>query len=206
MKTNERKGGEYQMTSERILDVALEYFSELGYAGTTFAMIAKAVGIKKQSIYAHFTSKEHLYFTCFERALRLEEQRAKQYQQRLAQQSDVLHVKVIFREYMLENLQRNTVLFLYKAGLVTPREYLLQSQAYIARYRESILGVLRPWLLTMKTKNDIPKEKAVGMIEMLFCLYDGCMIELVINGKQAFQKRFDSVWSQFWESIVQKID
>lgn len=194
------------MTSERIIDVSMEYFSELGYAGTTFTLIAKAVGIKKQSIYAHFTSKEHLYFTCFERALEIEKNRAQKYQRQLAQRIDLLHVKAILREYILENQYRNTVLFLYKAGLVAPREYQLQSQTYIAKYRESMLAIFRPWLLLMKAENAAQKQNAIDIIEVLFCLYDGCMIELVLNGKQAFQKRFDSVWSLFWESIVQKIE
>ncbi|MGL4624537.1 MAG: TetR/AcrR family transcriptional regulator [Culicoidibacterales bacterium] len=194
------------MTSERIIDVSMEYFSELGYAGTTFTLIAKAVGIKKQSIYAHFTSKEHLYFTCFERALEIEKNRAQKYQRQLAQRIDLLHVKAILREYILENQYRNTVLFLYKAGLVAPHEYQLQSQTYIAKYRESMLAIFRPWLLLMKAENAAQKQNAIDIIEVLFCLYDGCMIELVLNGKQAFQKRFDSVWSLFWESIVQKIE
>lgn len=184
----------------------MEYFSELGYAGTTFTLIAKAVGIKKQSIYAHFTSKEHLYFTCFERALEIEKNRAQKYQRQLAQRIDLLHVKAILREYILENQYRNTVLFLYKAGLVAPHEYQLQSQTYIAKYRESMLAIFRPWLLLMKAENAAQKQNAIDIIEVLFCLYDGCMIELVLNGKQAFQKRFDSVWSLFWESIVQKIE
>lgn len=193
------------MTSERIIDVAMEYFSELGYAGTTFALIAKAVGIKKQSIYAHFTSKEHLYFTCFERALAIESERAQRYQKQVVQRNDLLHVKAISREYILENQHRNTVLFLYKAGLVAPHEYQLQSQTYIAKYRDCVLAIFRPWLLT-NTESFAVKQHAVDMIEVLFCLYDGCMIELVLNGKQAFQKRFDSVWSLFWKSIVQKIE
>lgn len=47
-------------TKERLIKAALELFSENGYEGTSVDQIAKAVGIKTPSIYAHFKGKEEL--------------------------------------------------------------------------------------------------------------------------------------------------
>lgn len=47
-------------TRERLIQVALELFSEYGYEGTSVEQIASAVGIKAPSIYAHFKGKEDI--------------------------------------------------------------------------------------------------------------------------------------------------
>jgi len=48
-------------TKEQIKDSAFYCFAHYGYEGTTMQDIASAVGLKKQSLYAHFGSKEELY-------------------------------------------------------------------------------------------------------------------------------------------------
>jgi AcrR family transcriptional regulator len=48
-------------TKEEIKASAYYCFAHYGYEGTTMQDIAKAVGLKKQSLYAHFGSKEELY-------------------------------------------------------------------------------------------------------------------------------------------------
>ena len=47
-------------TKERLIQAALELFSENGYEGTSVDQIAKAVGIRAPSIYAHFKGKEEI--------------------------------------------------------------------------------------------------------------------------------------------------
>lgn len=49
------------MTKEAILRIALHLFSQKGYSATSIREIARAVGIKESSIYAHFASKEDIF-------------------------------------------------------------------------------------------------------------------------------------------------
>ena len=51
------------MTINKIKKVALTKFIEQGYEGTSLSDVANEVGIKKQSIYSHFKSKEELFIT-----------------------------------------------------------------------------------------------------------------------------------------------
>lgn len=46
---------------DRILEVALELFAKNGYEATTVDQIAKALGIKAPSLYAHYKSKNDIY-------------------------------------------------------------------------------------------------------------------------------------------------
>ena len=53
-------------TKEKIKKVALSLFARKGYEGTTMNDIAKLVGIKTPSLYAHFNGKEELFFSVYE--------------------------------------------------------------------------------------------------------------------------------------------
>jgi AcrR family transcriptional regulator len=46
---------------EEILDEATQLFAERGYEGTSMADLAEKVGLRKASLFHHFTSKEVLY-------------------------------------------------------------------------------------------------------------------------------------------------
>jgi AcrR family transcriptional regulator len=47
-------------THERILDVALDLFTEQGYDGTSLRQIAEQLGVTKAALYYHFESKEDI--------------------------------------------------------------------------------------------------------------------------------------------------
>ena len=51
-------GGSGQETKERILQSAVELFSERGYNGVSVRDLARAVGIKESSLYNHFANKD----------------------------------------------------------------------------------------------------------------------------------------------------
>ena len=47
-------------TKQRILDVALDLFTEQGYDGTSLRQIAERLGVTKAALYYHFESKEDI--------------------------------------------------------------------------------------------------------------------------------------------------
>ena len=50
-------------TKDQILDVALDLFAVRGYEATSISQIADAVGLRKASLYSHFTSKQDILDT-----------------------------------------------------------------------------------------------------------------------------------------------
>lgn len=56
------------MTAHSIRDAALFHFARDGYEGASLRAIADEVGIKKPSIYAHFSGKEDLFMRTLEYA------------------------------------------------------------------------------------------------------------------------------------------
>lgn len=58
MKTPNRGRGE--VTKQRILDAAIDLFSQKGYNGVSIRELARAVGIRESSIYNHYSSKDEI--------------------------------------------------------------------------------------------------------------------------------------------------
>ena len=56
-------------TRERILDAALEMFSQNGYAGTNIRELTASLGLVKSSMYKHFESKEAIWNTLLDRMI-----------------------------------------------------------------------------------------------------------------------------------------
>ena len=54
------------MTKQLILDHALALFTDKGYEGASMDDIARAVGIRKASLYAHFHGKESIFSAIFD--------------------------------------------------------------------------------------------------------------------------------------------
>ncbi|MDT0704372.1 TetR/AcrR family transcriptional regulator [Mammaliicoccus sciuri] len=56
-------------TKNDILETAFIMFANHGYYGTSLADLASRVGIKKPSLYNHFTNKDELYSLCIEKCM-----------------------------------------------------------------------------------------------------------------------------------------
>lgn len=50
-----------EVRRQQILDVALDAFGTLGFAGTSMDRIARGVGLSKAGLYAHFASKDEIF-------------------------------------------------------------------------------------------------------------------------------------------------
>ena len=59
-------------SAEKICLVAVEQFAESGYDAASLNDIAVAVGMRKPSLYAHFSGKVDLFEAVFERAIEAE--------------------------------------------------------------------------------------------------------------------------------------
>ena len=57
-------------TREEILEAALELFSVNGYEATSISQLADAVGIRKASLYSHFSNKQEILDTVVETVLK----------------------------------------------------------------------------------------------------------------------------------------
>ena len=62
-------------TKEKILAMALEKFSQNGYAGTNIRELTESLGLVKSAMYRHFESKEEIWNTLLDRLIVYYEER-----------------------------------------------------------------------------------------------------------------------------------
>ena len=67
-------------TRERIIEIALELFSQRGYLGTSMSDIAKELGTTKAALYKHYTCKQEILDKIVERMNRMDYERAEEYE------------------------------------------------------------------------------------------------------------------------------
>lgn len=60
MEKSKVKRSRGEETKQRILDAAIELFSQKGYKGVSIRELARSVGIKESSIYNHYDSKDEI--------------------------------------------------------------------------------------------------------------------------------------------------
>ena len=102
-------------TKDKIFDVSLDLFSKKGYDSVSLREIAKEVGIKKSSIYSHYSSKEAILMDIFE------------YFRGLFEYDELLNSKDLVLEADNEILLENPELF-YHMGSEAIKEMLLQER------------------------------------------------------------------------------
>lgn len=176
------------MSGQRLKDAALPLFAEQGYEGTALSEIAKAVGIKTPSIYAHFASKEALFLEIYRDVMRHE----------LLMLEEVVQEKHATMETELRSffykvtdfgVNPQVKRFFQRAIFFPPqslakqmREEMMTYEAMTSKSIGAILG---------KKLGAAQKEKWVFLF---YCLLDGLSLEHETYSQEDFAKRRDAAW------------
>ncbi|MEA2008066.1 MAG: TetR/AcrR family transcriptional regulator [Chloroflexota bacterium] len=106
------------MSRKEILDAAAKIFGENGYHATSMQDIAKAVQLKKGSLYHHVSSKQEILFTLLEQALDLLIERIAEVAAQDLPPAEKLKLAVsAYLEILTENRPLSAVLLLEQRSL-----------------------------------------------------------------------------------------
>ena len=184
------------MTRNRIIEAAWVNFGEHGYSGGSLAQIAETVGIKKQSIYTYFKSKDELYETIAKEAMQKELFFMKQF---IEQNMDYCYVDVLFtllkhaQQRFIENA--STKFFITSTFITIPQlEHQLLEQTYY--YLDQLEALLIPYFERQEIAVT-PEIAANSFIALLDSLY----VELLYGGNDRFEKRLQACWHVFKRGI-----
>ncbi|MFE5324301.1 TetR/AcrR family transcriptional regulator [Paenibacillus sp. NPDC056579] len=190
------------MTSTAIKTVALRHFAKKGYEGTPLSDIAKDVGIKTPSLYAHFRSKEELFLSVFQDVL---QEHASRIDQLI---SSISHLPIEEKLYTIlrdscENylLDEEKITFLKRAMLFPPaflqedlREQFMETERVLA-------GRLSALFASGIQKGLIRDEPVNELLASYLSLLDGCFVQLFYYGRDQFEQRLSCVWRIYWDGI-----
>lgn len=184
------------MTKEKIIQAALLNFSEHGYSGGSLAQIAEEVGIRKQSIYTYFKSKDALYLSISKQAMEAELLFANDF---IAQ-----HRQLPFEQVLLPYLQSfqrrfetiSETKFFMRSIFLMPQhlEHQLSEQTYI--YLDELEMLFTNYLKEQKLSVSA-NEAAIGFLALLDSIY----VEMLYGGSERCKKRLLAGWTIFYRGI-----
>ena len=182
-------------SAEKICGVAVELFAESGYDAASLNDIAVAVGMRKPSLYAHFSGKVDLFEAVFERAVEAE---------RLYVEgcfaADSGLPGALYGERLAERYQESAHLrFLLRAAFFPPADLrpMISSgfEAYLARMGEVFGKALEQQFPRLNgERRQLFADAYLGVIDSL-------TVELIYAGQAAYERRVKAMWTIFAVSL-----
>ncbi|WP_137789312.1 TetR/AcrR family transcriptional regulator [Bacillus sp. E(2018)] len=188
------------MTYDQLKQTALIQFAQLGFEGASLSVIANEVGIKKQSIYTHFKSKDDLYIQTFHEATDCEIEYVKQF----IEDQGSLQLREVLSKFLTEYLERfeknNNMKFFMRTSFYPPVKHeeviKMGSNKFVDRL-ESLFTELFEQNSELLRVDITPETAALSFLTML----DGLLVELIYGIPERLQKRSTQSWLVFWRGI-----
>ena len=186
--------------SERIEQAALPLFARKGFEGTSLSKIAKCVGIKKPSLYAHFASKEDLFFSILQKVNRdyrgFLEMQVQQYRE-LSTESQLYRLLKDHTRY----LENEDLGLLFKRFMLFPPLVLKETfNEQFIQSEEALTNVLIEIVKEGKSRGDIQADPN-EVIDAYICLLDGTFEQLFYYSEVEHEQRLQNAWRIFWRGI-----
>ncbi|KGA97987.1 hypothetical protein AJ85_10700 [Alkalihalobacillus alcalophilus ATCC 27647 = CGMCC 1.3604] len=189
------------MSYDAIKESALALFAKHGYEGTSLAQIAESVGIKKQSIYSHFKSKDDLFLQLLNETFEIELIRVTNYLQE--------HFEKPLGDCLFKSLQSyierfnndSRMKFFLRISFFPPAHIYAQVMDALYEYIDQVDA-----LYLERFKHAIELKEMSGQAEiatMAFsALIDSICVELVYGGTKRTEKKLQAAWIVFWNGLT----
>jgi len=190
------------MTATKIKEVAGKLFAFKGYEATSLADIAREVGIKKPSIYAHFPSKADLYFEIFEELIE-EYEEAFQSISKSITKFDIPERLYKFLElsviYVMDNIHKD--MFYTRIVMFPPHELSARVYERIKKTRQKILCYVEESFRKGMDEGLIRNGNIDDMVTAYNYMIKGFTLDIMFMGEGDYLSRCSSIWDIFWSGI-----
>ncbi|WP_127580041.1 TetR/AcrR family transcriptional regulator [Paenibacillus koleovorans] len=189
--------------SQTIKSEAIRLFALQGYDGTALSEIAKAVGIKTPSLYAHIDSKETLFMELFDDIAREHTEHLRVAIEAAGHSSLEERLFAVIREscgdYTLSEV-KSTFL---KRSLFFPPAYMRKEiQGRFLEAEQSLRGLLSSLFEEGVADGTLRSIDVEQLIASFLCLMDGTFIQTHYYGAEEFGKRLPDIWKLYWAGIA----
>ncbi|MGE7023542.1 TetR/AcrR family transcriptional regulator [Solibacillus cecembensis] len=185
------------MTIQKIKVAAFKNFAENGYNGGSLAQIAEEVGIKKQSIYTYFKSKDVLYTTLSKEAMEFELAFIEQF---FEDNKKGKMEKILFQLlHACEKRFAEQVLtkFFLRSAFFPPPHLEKQLMEHVYYYLDSLEQQFTHYF-KLQSIAVSPQEAAISYLALL----DSLFVEMLYGGHARFEKRLQASWTVFYRGLT----
>lgn len=187
------------LTEDKIKDEALALFIEKGFAGTSLSDIGNEVGIKKQSIYTHFKSKDDLFLQVVHSVINEEILGLDEFF-KTNQEKELFNVMyqfiVRFRERFLHG--NGNLKFLLRSMFVPPTHLQKDVIEKVYSYYDVLERHVNEIFDENKGSLNVEANKAsTAYLNMI----DGLLVELIYVGVDSFNERLQASWDIYLKAV-----
>ncbi|MEK3805999.1 TetR/AcrR family transcriptional regulator [Bacillus sp. FSL H8-0547] len=186
------------MKSEQLKEIALKQFALNGYQGASLAAIAEKAGIKKQSIYSHFKSKEDLFIQTFYDSVQKELDFIEKYLS-----GSRTSIRCMLNQFLFSYLNRygenSNMKFFLRTSFFPPVELEGQVKEGTEKYITGLEFLFYKLFEKYgRLQDEITAEKACVTF---LTIMDGLLVELLYGGSDRLEKRLEHSLEVFWRGI-----
>jgi AcrR family transcriptional regulator len=190
------------LKSDEIKEAALKYFTIHGYEGASLSLIAEEVGMKKQSIYAHFKGKDDLFLQVLRDAKESELFSKLQYFSKTDSQNPEKDLYG-FLQLVIDLFQKNEQLkFWLRMSFFPPAHLAKAIEKEVIDIEEKVQAMLeskfQDWIDAGVIVGDVAKTPTFAFLGVV----DSIMQELVYgNDEKRLKDKLEASWTVFWRGI-----
>ncbi|WP_026690972.1 TetR/AcrR family transcriptional regulator [Alteribacter aurantiacus] len=189
-------------TVEKIKLESLRLFAEEGYDGASLSKITDKVGIRKSSLYNHFSNKEDLFLTLVDDVY---ERYVSEVKETVHQQPNDSYVeKKLYQALIITTdfLRKEAVGKFYMHFLLFPPGDL---KAFVherfLRFEEELNHVFLPIITDGMKNGEMKSGNPTHVLDAFYCLMDGMSAQMFYYDKKTVDQKREHAWRVFWNGI-----
>ncbi|MCQ6562756.1 TetR/AcrR family transcriptional regulator [Paenibacillus mendelii] len=190
------------MKSNEIKEAALKYFTIHGYEGASLSQIADEVGMKKQSIYAHFKGKDDLFLQVLRDAKETELSSKLQYFSNIGSQHPEKDLYGFLQLVIALFKENEQLKFWLRMSFFPPAHLVKAIEKEVIDIEEKVQAILESkfhdWIDAKAIFGDSAKTPTLAFLGIV----DSIMLELVyVNDEKRLKDKLEASWTVFWRGI-----
>lgn len=193
------------LKSNEIKEAALKYFTIHGYEGASLSQIAEEVGMKKQSIYAHFKGKDDLFLQVLRDAKETELSSKLQYFSKVDSKNPEKDLYG-FLQLVIDLFQKNEhIKFWLRMSFFPPAHLEKEIGQEVIDIEEKVQAILECKFHDWINAKLIVEDEAITPTYAFLGVVDSILLELVYgNDEKRLKDKLTASWKVFWRGISQK--
>ncbi|MFD6210525.1 TetR/AcrR family transcriptional regulator [Peribacillus sp. NPDC060253] len=193
------------LKSNEIKEAALKYFTIHGYEGASLSLIAEEVGMKKQSIYAHFKGKDDLFLQVLRDAKETELSSKLQYFSKVDSKNPEKDLYG-FLQLVIDLFQKNEhIKFWLRMSFFPPAHLEKEVGKEVIDIEEKVQTILECKFQDWINAKLIVEDAAITPTYAFLGVVDSILVELVYgNDEKQLKDKLSASWKVFWRGISQK--
>ena len=183
------------MTKPEIIHRSLTLFMEKGYDGASMSDIAQATGIKKASLYAHFSGKEEIFSAVFSDVLQDYREAISALTKKRADESALTRLERMFRGF-LRYCYQNTKVYFWDRYFYYPPEFIRarmeeETRATQDEFLNAIRSAMEEGMAHGEIRNQPPEAAALAYYYLMI----GLSMSVKLYTREALEEDISLAWS-----------